>query len=177
MMPKRWIVAMCALLGTGLVQPARAQLVARSQRGVVSQRVAQAEITVEYSRPVARGRDLFGGIVRYGRIWNPGADSATRVIVSHDVLLDGHMLPAGRYSLWVIPNEAEWTIIFNRTADTWHSLYPGEQDDELRLTVRPEETWHMETLAFYFPVADGRRGVLALHWGETVVHLPIEVER
>lgn len=175
MVSTNWIAVGLAVLGIGLVRPAGAQHISRSQHGVVSQRIAEAEVTVEYNRPVARGRDLFGGIVRYGRIWNPGADSATRVIVSHDLLVDGHALPAGRYSLWVIPGESEWTVIFNRAADAWHSLYPGEQDDQLRLTVRSEESWHMETLAFYFPVADGRRGVLALHWGETVVHLPIEV--
>ena len=145
-----------------------------SQHGSVSQRVNETVLTVEYNRPVARGRELFGRLVPYGRIWCPCADDATTVEVSTAVRIDGHELAAGKYSLWTEPGPDEWTVIFNRTAATWHTKYP-EGQDALRVKVKPREGSHMETMAFYFPVVDGRKAELVLHWGTTIVPLGIEV--
>src|SRR3954469_6626587 len=76
-----------------------------SQRGSVSQSVAFTSIAVEYGRPVARGRLLFGdsGVVKWNAIWHPGADSATHIAFDHDVLIEGRPLAAGEYSLWLLP--------------------------------------------------------------------------
>ena len=145
-----------------------------SQHGTVSQRINETVITLEYNRPVARGRELFGRLVPYGRIWCPCADDATTVELSTPVKVDGHELPAGKYSLWTEPGQDEWTVIFNRTAATWHTRYP-EGQDALRLRVKPRSGSHMETLAFYFPMVDGRKAELVFHWGTTVVPLGIEV--
>lgn len=148
----------------------------RSQHGSVSQTVNSTEISLRYNRPVARGRTLFGGVVRYGRLWNPGADSATQIEFSRDVEVAGEPLPAGAYTLWAIPDTAAWTIIFSTATDVWHVPYPGEQRDALRLEVAPTTGDHMETLAFYFPVVGPSSATLRLHWGTTVIDLPIEVE-
>ena len=97
-----------------LTSSAGAQGYPFSQRGLVAQTVAFTDITVRYGRPVARGRTLFAdsGLVPYGSIWHPGADSATRITFSHDVLLEGRPVTAGDYSLWLIPrNGAPWTLI------------------------------------------------------------------
>jgi len=110
--------------------------VPRSQHGSVTQRVGTTDIAISYNRPVARGRELFGTLVRWGRMWHPGADSATTISFSKDVTIDGHALKAGRYTLWTIPEEAKpWTVIFNRGVGGWHTNYPGESQDALRLTV------------------------------------------
>ena len=146
-----------------------------SQSGSVSQTVATTEITIVYDRPVARGRELFGGIVAYGEIWNTGANDATKASFSQSVTINGMPLPAGDYSLWAIPDPNEWTVIFNRAADVYHEPYPGEEHEELRLMVTPESGQHMETLAFYFPAVEKKDAVLRLHWGETVVPLAITV--
>lgn len=160
------------------VQDAGAQTVRRSQRGTVTQRVADTHIAVVYNRPVARGRTLFGGVVRHGEIWNPGANEATTIEFSHDVLIDDEPLAAGVYSLWVLPREhGPWTIIFSKAADVFHSPYPGEAHDALRLDLRPSPGRHMETLAFYFPVVGPTSAVLALHWGTTVLEIPITTSR
>jgi hypothetical protein len=149
--------------------------VRRSQAAAVSQRIANTEITVTYSRPVARGRELFGALVPYGDVWNPGADQATAVAVTRDVEIEGHALPAGRYSLWAIPRADRWTVIFSSAADVYHTPYPGEDLDALRLDVRPETGPHMETLAFSFPIVEGKDAVLTLHWGEVMVPLSVRV--
>jgi Protein of unknown function (DUF2911) len=149
--------------------------VSKSQAVAVSQQIANTEITLTYSRPVARGRALFGALVPYEQVWNPGADQATAITVNRDVQIDDHPLRAGKYSLWAIPRPDTWTLIFSNAADVYHTPYPGESRDVLRVEVRPERGPHMETLAFYFPVVDGKNAVLRLHWGEVMVPLSIRV--
>ena len=146
-----------------------------SQSGSVRQEVANTAIEITYDRPVARGRDLFGGIVPFGEIWNPGANDATAISFSRDVSVNGNPLPAGRYSLWAIPDPNRWTIVFNRQADVYHTPYPGEGDDALRLMASPRRGAHMETLAFYFAAVEKKDAELRLHWGETYVPLRITV--
>lgn len=159
------------------VASAAAQAVPFSQHGTVSQRVGLTDILVEYNRPVARGRVLFGpnGMVRPGRIWHPGADSASRITFSREVLVEGHRIRAGRYSLWLLPAETgPWTLILSRAVDVFHSPYPGEAFDELRLPVSPESGQHMEVLAFYFPIVAPDSAVLRMHWGTTIVPIRIQ---
>ena len=149
--------------------------VAKSQAAAVSQRIANTEITVTYSRPVARGRELFGQLVSFDKVWNPGADQATAVAFTRDVQLNAQDLPAGKYSLWAIPRPGIWTLIFSKAADVYHTPYPGEAQDALRIDVRPERGPHMEALTFYFPIVEGKDTVLRLHWGEIMVPLSIRV--
>ena len=150
----------------------------RSQHGSVTQRVGTTDIAISYNRPVARGRELFGTLVPWGRMWHPGADSATTIAFSKDVTIDGHALKAGRYSLWTIPEESKpWTVIFNRGVGGWHTSYPGESQDVLRLLVTPETGMHMETLTYYFPMVDADSAVLRLQWGTVVVPMMIRESR
>jgi Protein of unknown function (DUF2911) len=149
--------------------------VSKSQAGAIGQRVGSTEITVTYSRPVARGRQLFGVLVPYGDVWTPGADQATAVTFTRDVQINSHSLPKGSYSLWTIPRPDTWTVIFNKTAKAYHDHYPGDALDELRLDVRPEQGPHVETLTFTFPIVEGKDAVLRLEWGEVRVPLSIRV--
>jgi hypothetical protein len=146
-----------------------------SQSGSVWQEIANTSITVTYDRPVARGRELFGGIVPFGDIWNPGANDATAIALSRDVTINGNALPAGSYSLWAIPDPNRWTMIFSREADVYHTPYPGEEHDALRFMVSPRLGEHMETLAFYFAAVEKKDAELRLHWGDTYVPLSITV--
>jgi hypothetical protein len=146
----------------------------KSQPARVAQRLEAAQVTVVYNRPVARGRELFGALVPYGEIWNPGADEATRIELSHDVTIGGQPLPAGKYSIWAIPDPREWVLIFSRAWDVEHIPYP-EGEDALRIRVRPQPGPHMEALGFYFPMVDADSAVLMLHWGETTVPLSLRV--
>lgn len=148
-----------------------------SQRGATSQTIAFTEISIEYSRPVARGRTLFGdsAVVRWERIWHPGADSATRISFSHDVLLEGHPVAAGTYSLWLIPREkTPWTLILSSAVYVYHAPYPGEASDVLRIPITPERGEHMETLAIYFPFVLRDEATLRVHWGDMV--LPVRIK-
>lgn len=146
-----------------------------SQRGSVGQTVAFTDIAVTYGRPVARGRVLFSELVPWNRVWHPGADSATRIAFNQDVQVEGRDVKAGEYSLWLIPREnTSWTLILSRASHVFHTPYPGDTLDALRVEIAPEEGAHMETLAIYFPVVIRDEALMRVHWGRTMVPVRIK---
>lgn len=157
--------------------PALAQGPPASQHGTVSQTINTTVVSIAYDRPVARGRTLFGtdGIVASDALWTPGANRATIIEFSRDVRVADHDVPAGKYSLWTIPRDGDWTFILNRTWDTHHAIYPGDVDDVLRTELSVRQGAHMETLAYYFPVVGPYEATLHIHWGQTVLPVRIEV--
>jgi len=169
---------MRSLLLAGIAITVTAQGVPFSQHGTVSQRVSHTNIAIDYNRPVARGRALFGALVKWDSIWHPGADSATRISFDKDVTLEGKALARGDYSLWLIPRESTpWTLIFSSASRVFHSPYPGPEHDVLRVDITPEKGAHMEVLAYYFPIVARDSTVLRFHWGETVLPVRIKVSR
>ena len=154
---------------------ARAQGYPFSQRGSVTQSVAHTEIAVSYGRPIARGRVLFGVLVPWDSVWHPGADSATRISFTHPVLLEGHEVKAGEYSVWLIPREHRpWTFILSGAAHAFHKPYPGVAADAYRIDVTPEVSSHMEAMAIYFPMVHRDSAVMRIHWGTTSLPLRIK---
>ncbi len=145
----------------------------RSQQASVAQALGSSRIVVKYSRPGARGRELFGALVPWGRPWTPGADTATSITFNNAVRVNGQALAAGTYSIWMIPEETRWTIIFSSAHPVFHLPYPAGSD-VLRVESTPRAGPHMELLTFYFPDVDGLAGELVMHWGTTVVPLKIE---
>jgi hypothetical protein len=174
---RRWLGVLAgALAGVATLagSSAEAQGYPFSQRGSVAQSVAHTAIAVEYGRPVARGRELFGKLVPWDSVWHPGADSATRISFDHPVLIEGREVKAGEYSLWLVPRAARsWTVILSRAAHTFHKPYPGAANDAYRFDVTPEKGAHMESLAIYFPSVVRAEAVLRIHWGETIVPLRV----
>jgi hypothetical protein len=168
------VIAAAALTVFAFYSRGWAQAPRPSQHGSVSQQVAGTTITIEYNRPVARGRTLFGSLVPYGRVWCPGADSCTTIEVSTDVRVNGQALARGTYSVWAEPQPERWTMIFNSAQPVFHTRYPADKD-VLRVQAVPRQGSHMETLTFYFPVVDGNHAELVLHWGTVVVPLSIDV--
>jgi hypothetical protein len=161
-----------ALLWLIVALPSAVVAQPRSQLGVVTQSVADARIEIIYRRPVARGRDLFGALVAWGRVWTPSADSAARLILSAPVEINGFKLAAGSYSIWAIPDSSSWTMIFNSVPESFHLRYP-EGRDALRVKATPAHGDHVETLMFAFPMVDGDSARLELRWGTTIVPLSI----
>ncbi len=146
-----------------------------SQHGVVAQTVNTTTITLEYDRPVLRGRSVFGDILDYDVVWTPGANRTTWIDVTEPVTIEGATLAAGRYGIWTIPHEDEpWDVIFVSDWDTHHSYFPAETEvARVRVPVQRRES--MEVLAFYFPLVGPYETTLNFHWGEIVVPLRISV--
>ena len=164
-----WVVVAAAYASA-----AAAQRPKPSQTGTVSQEVGSAKISITYDRPVARGRELFGALVKWGELWTPGANWATTIELSEDVTVEGQPLRRGKYSLWSIPGEPEWSLIFSKKERVFHTRYPAGED-ALRVQVQSTSGSHMETLAYYFPVVGPDSTVMHLHWGTTIVPVTIKL--
>ncbi len=106
-------------------------------------------LTVTYGSPSVKGRVIWGDLVPYQEVWRSGANEATTFEVSGDVMIGEQRLPAGKYALFSIPGEQDWTLIFNTVADQWGAYQYDETKDALRVKVMPEfsET-ASETLEF-----------------------------
>jgi hypothetical protein len=167
MIQKAILSLLVALIAT---PSARSQGYPFSQRGSVSQSVAYTEISIAYGRPVARGRALFGSLVPWDSVWHPGADSATRLRVDHDIVVEQKTLKAGEYSLWLIPRQAgQWSLIFSSAAHTFHKPYPGERFEVLRVDLPAEQVSPVESLTISFPRVIRDEADLRINWGSTAV--------
>jgi hypothetical protein len=93
-------------------------------------------ITVNYSSPRMRGRKIFGGLVPFGEVWRAGADDATSFVPNVDVLAGGKNVPAGRYTIFILPAPAKWTLIISKQIGEFGIPYPGEQYDFARVEMK-----------------------------------------
>src|SRR5947209_18751572 len=111
---------------------------AASQHSVVKQRVGLTDVEIDYSRPNKNDREIFGGLVPYGRLWRTGANAVTKIRFSHPVTLGGKEIPAGEYALFTIPTAGEWTIIVSKDANVQSAADYKQENDAARLTAKPE---------------------------------------
>jgi hypothetical protein len=108
------------------------------------------ETTIVYCRPSARGRTMIGGKEPFGEVWRTGANAATTITFDKDVKIEGKDLPAGKYSLFTIPNKDEWTIIFNSVHTQWGHYDYDKSKDVLRVTAKVEKPKaFVETFTIY----------------------------
>ncbi len=146
-----------------------------SQRAEFTQHIALTTVNVRYGRPAARGRALFGALVPWDSLWHPGADSATRIMVDHDILVNDRPLPRGTYSLWLIPRQAApWTLIFSKDAYVDHKAYAGPSRDALRVDVAPDSLSSMESMSIYFPMVLRDEATLRLQWGTSSIAVRVK---
>lgn len=120
------------------------------------------KITVDYSQPAVKGRTIGKDIAPYGKVWRTGANEATWMEVSKDVKVEGKALKAGKYGVWTIPGEKEWTIIFNSKSNVSGTAY-SEADDVLRVKVKPGKSASF-TERLTFSIA--KSGLVSLAWGD-----------
>lgn len=164
-----------AALGSVLPFAAGAQVKA-SEAASVSQTVDGTVMTVEYSRPRARGRDaLFGGEVKWDEVWTPGANWATTLEVNKDVTVDGHPLAKGKYSVWMVVRPGDWTAVFDPRSHLFHTRHPDSTDQQLRFTVTPEQSPFLEVLTWSFPEVRVNGTTLVMQWGTYRVPLHLAV--
>lgn len=129
---------------------------------------------VIYGRPLKKGRTMLGGTDPYGKVWRLGANETTEIKLFKDVTFGDKKIPAGTYSLYAIPDKAEWTIIFNSKLDTWGAYEYEESKDVARIKVpagKPESEVEAFTIAF-----DGKsgEGTMAIGWENTLVKVPVK---
>jgi tetratricopeptide (TPR) repeat protein len=165
----------------------------------VSQTLGTTDLTITYSRPGVKGRVIYGDwptavageatldnqnqrppgapIVPWGHIWRAGANEATLFVVADDVLVNGQLLPAGKYSFHAIPNKDEWTIIFNKDDGQWGSFTYDAKKDALRVKTKPQTVaTSQELLAYDIEPIDDKSANVILKWEKVAVPFKVEVK-
>ena len=126
-----------------------------SPRDSTSGKIGKATVSINYGSPSVRARKIWGDLVPYNKVWRAGANEATTLTSSQPLTVGGKNLPAGTYGLFVIPEEKEWTIIFNKTAKQWGAYEYKEKDDVLRVTVKANKSAAMNERLLYKMSANG----------------------
>ncbi len=147
-----------------------------SPLAIVNTRYGQTYFKITYSQPHKNGREIFGNVVPYGKVWRTGANEATELTVTKDIQVNGTLLPAGTYSLFTIPDKEKWTIIINREVGLWGSYNYNPKLDVMRFEVPVTESpgglvYEPFTIQLIQrnEVAD-----LLLMWDRTRVSIPIK---
>jgi len=168
-----WYLALAALA----ILPVEAWAQVRaSELATVSQTVDGTTLTVEYSRPRARGRSpVYGKVIPWGEVWTPGANWATTLEVSKDVTVDGHALAKGKYSVWMEVQPTEWTVILDPKARRFHTSHPKPDSTQVRFGVTPDSVSGPETLIWSFPEVSTAGAVLQMAWAGRSVSLRVAV--
>ncbi|HEV2102092.1 MAG TPA: DUF2911 domain-containing protein [Candidatus Acidoferrum sp.] len=147
-----------------------------SQHGVTTQTIGISTVTIEYSRPLAGTREVWGKTVPYGKVWRAGANENSTITFSDDVAIEGKPLAAGTYGLHMIPDKDQWTIIFSKNSTSWGSFSYDEKEDALRVTVKPATSQPFDTLTYTFDDVKPDSAVATLRWEKIAVPFRISVD-
>ena len=148
-----------------------------SPLGEVGQKVGLTEVEIEYSRPSAKGRTIFGELVKYGEMWRLGANMATKLEISTPVTIGGKELEKGEYSMQAIPAESgDWTIIINSDAGLRGLSGYDEKKDVVRLTAKAIDNSYTETFTIGFDKLTANSAVIAIQWEKLKVEVPFKVK-
>jgi Protein of unknown function (DUF2911) len=132
-------------------------------------KAGNASINIDYSQPAVKGRKIFGDLVPYGKVWRTGANEATVFETDSDIKVEGKTLAKGKYGLFTIPGETEWTIIFNKTWNQWGAFRYVQDDDVLRVNVNASKSAKMAELML---ITVGG-GSVTLVWDNTQVSFKV----
>ena len=103
----------------------------------LKQRVGNTDIEIEYSRPGMKGRAIFGALVPYKEVWRTGANASTKISFNNPVKFNGSEVPAGKYALYTIPGEGEWTLVIYKDTSLWGATNYKQDDDVIRVKATP----------------------------------------
>jgi tetratricopeptide (TPR) repeat protein len=146
-----------------------------SQHAKIIQRVGITDITINYHRPLVKGRKVWGGLVPYGQVWRAGANENTTIEFTDPVTVEGKPLAKGIYGLHMLPTESEWTIIFSKASTAWGSFTYNQSEDALRINVKAAAAEMKEALAYEVDDVTPTSAVIALRWEKLAVPFRLEV--
>jgi hypothetical protein len=133
-------------------------------------KVGGADIAIAYSSPAVKGRTVWGELVPYGKVWRAGANEATTFETSKDIQVEGKTLPAGKYSFFTIPEQNQWTVIFNKEPKQWGAYNYKSENDILRVNVKPRKSASFNERLNYLVNKDG----ITLQWADLEVPVAIK---
>jgi len=127
-------------------------------------------VTVEYSQPSVKGREIWGKLVPYGQVWRTGANGSTSIEFSADVMVQGKAVPKGKYALFTIPNADQWTIIINKTI-AWGAYTYKEADDVIRVNVPAKKS---KAFTEQMTIGVSKKGVVSIMWENVQVDFKVK---
>ncbi len=147
-----------------------------SQAATIKQRIALTDVTISYHRPLVNGRKIWGGLVPLGQVWRAGANENTTFEVTDPITVEGQALAKGTYGLHMIPTADSWTVIFSKTYTGWGSYSYKQEEDVLRVTVKPHALQeNEEALEFEFEDLKPNSADVTLKWEKLAVPFKIAV--
>lgn len=180
-MLRKLIVAVVAVGGLsvgsslGHAQSALLDLPRDSQHSVVIQRIGITDITINYHRPLVKGRTIWGKVVPYDEVWRAGANENTTITFTDPVSIEGKPLAKGTYGLHMIPGHDQWIVIFSKDHGAWGSFTYKQADDALRVTVKAQASDPREALTYDFDDVKADSAVATLRWEKIAVPFKIDV--
>lgn len=146
-----------------------------SQHALLTQRVGITDITVNYHRPLANGRQIWGKLAPYGQVWRAGANENTTITFSDPVTIEGQALDKGTYGLHMIPGESEWTVIFSKNSTSWGSFAYKQDEDALRINVKSQTAEAHDALTYDFDDLKPNSAVVTMRWDKVAVPFKVTV--
>lgn len=124
-------------------------------------------LTIDYSSPRANGRKIMGDLVPYGQVWRAGANEATTFVTDADLNVGGTTVPAGKYTIFTVPEQNKWSLVVSKKTGEWGTAYPGPSEDLARIDMKVSKTPSMvENFAIAFDKA-GAGCTLRMEWENT----------
>ena len=162
------------LLLVALPLAAQLRLPRPSPNSTLTQTVGLTDITIKYSRPGVKGRQIWGSLVPYDTIWRTGANEATVITFSDDVNINGQKLAKGSYALFTIPHKDQWDIVFNSQAEQWGAFTHDKAKDVLTVTAKPEKADFREWMEFEIPEMTTDTAKIAVRWENIAVPFTVD---
>lgn len=146
-----------------------------SPTATITQKVGVSNISVEYSRPGAKEREIFGGLVRYGKMWRTGANKATKITFDENCVFGGAKVKKGSYSLFSIPGDKEWTVVLNKNTELWGVGEYDEKNQVCSIVAKVIETKDFtESFTIDFGTFQSFSAIMSLKWANTKIDIKIE---
>lgn len=135
------------------------------------------KVSIDYSRPYAKGRKIMGGLVPYGQVWRTGANSATSFVTDTDVTIGGTNVPAGKYTIYTLPGEMAWKLIINKQTGQWGTQYDQSQDLARIDMVAKKLSTPVEQFTISFEKTGGDSAKLKLEWENTSASVDVNEKK
>jgi len=155
---------------------AQVELPRISPNASVVQTIGYTNINIVYCRPSVKDREIWNSLVPYGQVWRTGANEATTIQFNTDALIEDNNVPAGRYSLFTIPNESEWTVILNKIDNQWGAFNYKQDEDLIRFKVKPVTGNFTERLQFSFSNITDSSADVHLNWEKIQISFRIKID-
>ena len=145
-----------------------------SPKSLVGQTVGYTNVEITYGSPGVNERVIWGELVSYNEVWRAGANEATTIEFSNDVIVQGNKVPAGKYSLFTIPTKSSWTVILNKVYEQWGAFKYNVEEDLLRFEVSPVSNTYVERLKYSIEYQEAYISIVNIEWEKLKISFTVK---